>query len=137
MRVRRKPLLRLRCLLLPGRGGKRLETNLEPTSSTPWTPGGVALHSSARRLGRSSASSAGVWGGKSSVTGVLASHPCCPPGGGGVAAGRAELGAGSGPPAPPGAEPFLFRPPPPETGWENSTFNPSGPLGKAWRAGPG
>ena len=44
-----------------------METNLEPTSGTPWTPGRVALHSSARRLRRSSESSAGVWVGKSSL----------------------------------------------------------------------
>lgn len=39
MRVRGKPLLRLRSVL-PGSRRIGLETNLEPTSSTPWTPGG-------------------------------------------------------------------------------------------------
>ena len=58
-----------------------------------------------------------------------------------MAAGRAALGAGSGPSAPPGAEPWGPRnhsfSEPPETGWEISTLKPSGPLSKAWRAGPG
>ena len=138
VRGRGKPLLRMRCLLFPGRGGKGLETNLEPTSSTPWTPGRVALQSSARRLGRSSESSAGVWGGKSSLlqaSWLLLTPVALPEGAGwplvalSSALGLALLRPQGQCLGPPPSHSFS-DPPPPKPAGKSAPSTPAAPSGK-------